>query len=95
MGTLEFLKEQGYWIIGCEKGGEEVEAVQDRYEKVVLVLGSEDKGLSPLVRKTCDLFVGVEGSERCLDSLNVSVAGGILLRAFYFGQKSKIKKKNS
>ena len=93
--TLEYLKQQGYWIIGCEKGGECVESIQAKYEKVVLVLGSEDKGLSPLVRKTCDLFVGIEGSQRCLDSLNVSVAGGILLRAFHFGQKSKIKMKNS
>lgn len=92
--TLEFLKSQGYWIIGCEKGGEELEAVDSRYEKVVLVLGSEDKGLSPLVRKSCDLLVGISGDEICLDSLNVSVAGGILLRAFHFAQKCKIKKKN-
>ncbi|NRA43378.1 MAG: RNA methyltransferase [Oligoflexales bacterium] len=91
---LESLKSEGYWVIGCEKGGKTIESVQSKYEKVVLVLGSEDKGLSPLVRKTCDLFVGIEGSERCLDSLNVSVAGGILLRGFQFGQKSKIKKKN-
>ncbi|MFK7825020.1 MAG: 23S rRNA (guanosine(2251)-2'-O)-methyltransferase RlmB [Oligoflexales bacterium] len=92
--SLESLKSQGYWIIGCEVGGECLETIQAKYEKVVLVLGAEDKGLSPLVRKTCDLFVGIEGSQHCLDSLNVSVAGGILLRAFHFGQKSKIKMKN-
>lgn len=45
---------------------------------VVLVLGQEREGLSPAVRKRCDAFVSIPGSPR-IDSLNLAVAGGILL----------------
>jgi len=78
--ALEDLKESGYWIIGADSGGEELAAVAGFYEKVVVVLGAEDKGLSELTRKRCDRIVSIPGGG--LDSLNVSVAAGIFL--FHF-----------
>ena len=88
--TIDKLKKNGYWIVGCEKGGENIESVSGLYEKVVIILGSEDKGLSRLVREKCDIFVGIEGVEQTLGSLNVSVACGIILRAFQIAQKNII-----
>jgi tRNA G18 (ribose-2'-O)-methylase SpoU len=59
--------------------GEPIERVRGRYDKQVLVLGSEDKGISPGVLSRCDVLVSIAGAEKSLDSLNVSVAAGILI----------------
>ena len=51
----------------------------------LLVLGSEEKGLFADVRRTADLAVVIEGArsgEADVESLNVSVAAGILCEAF-------------
>lgn len=78
--TLRKLKQQGYWIIGTAKEGKSLkQGLSLDFDKVVLVLGSEDKGISPLVEKNCDLTVCIEGVENSIDSLNVSVAAGIML----------------
>ncbi|MDO9585152.1 MAG: 23S rRNA (guanosine(2251)-2'-O)-methyltransferase RlmB [Syntrophales bacterium] len=76
--TIEYLQERGFWIYGADAdGGADIERFDDD-GPVALVMGSEGKGLSPLVRKKCDFLlcipmVGVVGS------LNVSVAAGIIL----------------
>lgn len=87
---IEKLKKAGYWIVGADMDGVSIEEVAPTYDKVVLVMGSEEKGLSHQIRNKCDLFVGIEGCKNGPQSLNVSVAGGVLLRGFYFSQKSKI-----
>lgn len=79
--TLRDLKDQGYWIIGATMDGEPVSQVAGQYDKVVLVLGAEDTGLSRMIDETCDRKVAIQGDGK-LDSLNVSVAAGILLNAF-------------
>ncbi len=81
--VLENLKEKGYWILATDAGGENIEAVAGVYEKVVLVFGSEDKGVSRLVRKVSDRTVAISSAEsKTLDSLNVSVSAGIALHLF-------------
>jgi len=46
--------------------------------RIALVLGSEGGGISRLLREKCDGMVGIPSSGR-IDSLNVSVAAGVLL----------------
>jgi 23S rRNA (guanosine2251-2'-O)-methyltransferase len=76
--TLDLLAEKGFWIIGA--AGEAQEAIYhfDWDRDVVLALGSESKGLSHSVRDRCHALVKIPGSGQ-VESLNVSVAGGVIL----------------
>jgi 23S rRNA (guanosine2251-2'-O)-methyltransferase len=75
--ALRDLKEAGFWIYGADMKGRP--APETKLEgSTVLVLGSEGKGLSRLVRETCDALIGIPTAGH-IDSFNVSVAGGILL----------------
>ena len=75
--ALELLKAKDFWIYGADMNG--TPAPQAKLTgRVALVLGSEGKGLSRLVRDTCDMIVSIPTTGR-LDSLNVSVSAGILL----------------
>ena len=76
--ALDRLKKEGYWIYAAEaRSGTALDGV-DFEGSVGLVMGSEGEGLRPLVRKKCDFFVSIP-LEGTFDSLNVSVAAGILL----------------
>nr|ADI87833.1 hypothetical protein AKSOIL_0325 [uncultured bacterium Ak20-3] len=80
--ALEKLKEEGFWVICADAKGEKFEKVIGEYQKVVLLLGSEDKGVSELLKKRSDRVVSISTDTQTLDSLNVSVAAGILLNGF-------------
>lgn len=83
---LEKLKNLNYWIVGADMEGENLSNVKGFYSKVCLVLGSEDKGLSKLTHSNCDRIVSIRGKEsNKIDSLNVSVAAGILINQFSSG----------
>jgi 23S rRNA (guanosine2251-2'-O)-methyltransferase len=75
--AMEDLKEAGFWIYGADMEGEPVYK-KDLRGRVALVLGSEGGGISRLLRERCDGMVGIPSSGR-IDSLNVSVAAGVLL----------------
>lgn len=80
--TLRALKKAGYWIVGTD--------MQDAREyrggmydsPTVIVIGSEGKGISPLVKKQCDymVYLPMVGS---ITSLNASVACAVLLYEVY------------
>ena len=76
-GALDTLKDAGFWVYGADMGGEPVDAV-DFAQKTVLVMGSEGKGMRRLVKESCDVIVGIPSRGK-IDSLNVSVATGIIL----------------
>jgi len=75
--AMEDLKENGFWIYGADMDGDPVYK-KDLSGRTALVLGSEGSGISRLLHERCDGFVGIPSSGR-IDSLNVSVAAGILL----------------
>jgi 23S rRNA (guanosine2251-2'-O)-methyltransferase len=75
--ALSELRELGVWSIGLAG-----EAEQSLYDlplgegPVALVVGSEEKGLAPLVRRRCDAVVAIP-QHGTLPSLNVGVAGAV------------------
>ncbi len=76
--AIEFMKESGFWIYGTDASSD-CDAGSVRFEgDVGLVMGSEGRGIRPLVRKHCDVLLSIPLFGR-IDSLNVSVAAGILL----------------
>jgi 23S rRNA (guanosine2251-2'-O)-methyltransferase len=74
---LATLQRRGVRIVGGEAGGAPPWTV-DLTGPLALVLGGEDKGLTPPLRKRCDGLVGIPLAGG-LQSLNLSVAAGILL----------------
>lgn len=75
--AAEDLKEAGFWIYGADMEGEPAYAI-DLRGRVALALGGEGSGISRLLRERCDAMVGIPSQGR-IDSLNVSVAAGVLL----------------
>jgi 23S rRNA (guanosine2251-2'-O)-methyltransferase len=75
---LEEIKSGDLWVAGAaaENGTPMWQA--DLAGGVAFVFGAEGKGLRPLVRRTCDMFVAIPQLGR-VESLNVSVAAAVLL----------------
>lgn len=78
--VIEPLKERGYWVMGAAEDGVTSVWDVDWNRPVALVMGSEGKGLHPRVAKACDHLVSIP-MRGDAESLNVSVAAGILLFA--------------
>ena len=83
--VLEDLKKAGFWLVGADGRGPENLFTFDFPRRAVVVLGSEGRGLSPLIRKACDFLVAVPQAGRTVPSLNVSVAGALFLAEFFRG----------
>lgn len=77
--AAERLKKEGFWLYGCEADGSEDYYRADYKRALVLVIGSEGKGLSRLLRQNCDLTISIPMPNSVTGSLNVSVAAGILI----------------
>jgi 23S rRNA (guanosine2251-2'-O)-methyltransferase len=75
---LAAAKDAGAWIYGAEAGAEVAYTDADLSGRVVLVLGSEGRGLRRRVADSCDLLVAVPARGR-IGSLNVSAAAAVLL----------------
>ncbi len=75
--TIDYLKDKGFWIFGADAHGGSNLREMDFNCPVVLVLGGEAKGIRPLVKKKCDFLLTIPMVGN-FDSLNVSVAAGII-----------------
>jgi 23S rRNA (guanosine2251-2'-O)-methyltransferase len=75
--TLDDLKEKGFWVYGADMDGTPWNE-QDYSGAVALVIGSEGKGISRLVKEKCDFIVSLPMKGH-INSLNASVAAGILM----------------
>jgi 23S rRNA (guanosine2251-2'-O)-methyltransferase len=76
--TIRGLKEKGLWVVGAD-----VDGTNDYYDAnltgpIVLVIGSEGKGLARLTKENCDFLVRLPMLGK-INSLNASVAGSILM----------------
>ncbi len=79
--TVQILKENGFWVYAADAGGSPLNKI-DFAEKKAVIMGSEGSGLSKLLQEQCDYTVSIPTSGK-IDSLNVSVASGILLYEIY------------
>ena len=75
---LSRAKEEGAWVYGAEANAESPYTQADLTGKVVLVMGSEGKGLRRLVADRCDLVVSIPVRGR-VASLNVAAAAAVVL----------------
>lgn len=82
--TIKELKRQGIWLYAADTKGTDYRQV--RFEGgCALVIGNEGEGVSALTLSLCDQSVAIPMSG-LLDSLNASVAAGILMHAVYLGR---------
>jgi len=76
--ALGQLKEAGFWVYGAD-GSSETSAYQAQYRgPVCLVIGGEQNGIRPLVKKQCDFLISIP-MHSPIDSLNASVAAAVIL----------------
>ncbi len=77
--TLKLLKEKGFWIYGTvvDRGAASIYST-DFSGRIGLVIGSEGKGIRPLVQKQCDHLVTIPMATD-FDSLNASVAAALVM----------------
>lgn len=76
--TLKDWADRGIRVIGLDAGGDTVVDDLDGADPLVVVVGSEGKGLSRLVRQNCDEVVSIPMAGQA-ESLNASVAAGVVL----------------
>jgi len=76
--TLKLLKQAGLWVVGADAAGDKSAHEADLKGPVVLVLGAEGTGLRHLTQQNCDFLVRLP-QLGAVESLNVSVAAGMLL----------------
>lgn len=80
--AIKRLKDEGYWIVGAEANNS-LDYREVNYDgKIVLIVGSEGKGISRLVSENCDYKVRLPMVGK-VNSLNVSVACAVLLYQIY------------
>lgn len=80
--TIKQFKDNGYMVVGLDAGGEHtLDTFDGACDPVVIVVGSEGKGISRLVRENCDVIMSIP-TEDWVESLNASVAAGVVLSEF-------------
>jgi 23S rRNA (guanosine2251-2'-O)-methyltransferase len=76
--SLRALKEKGLWLIGADEAAPHSLYDLDLTRPLVLLMGSEGRGLRRLTRELCDFVIRIPMA-RAVQSLNVSVAAGVCL----------------
>lgn len=75
--TIKKLQKKGYFVYASDMNGVNYDTV-DYNDKKILVIGSEGSGVSRLIKQNSDLLIRIPMSND-VDSLNASVAAGILI----------------
>ena len=77
--TLKILKERGFWIFGAVVESDAASLYTTEFSgPICLVIGSEGKGIRPLVRKQCDVLMTIP-MRASFNSLNASAAAAIIM----------------
>ncbi len=84
--AIGLLKDAGVWIIGLEGSNQAQSPGEIRLDGAAgIVVGSEGKGMRPLVRKSCDLLMKLPMQGE-IESLNAAVAGSVALYLAYLAR---------
>jgi 23S rRNA (guanosine2251-2'-O)-methyltransferase len=75
---IETLKKNNVWVIGIDRGGKDEYTQMDYRSPAAIVIGSEGKGLSELVKKRCDFLANIPMRGE-INSLNASVAAALVM----------------
>ena len=79
VNVINELKKNNFWIVGTDNSINSKSVYDiDFPEQVAIIMGNEHEGLGELIKKNCDFLVRVPVSDK-VDSLNVSVAFGVVL----------------
>jgi len=76
--AIDTLKKKGIWVIGIESSGQGEYTKMDFRSPSAIVIGSEGKGLSELVKKRCDFLANIPMRGE-INSLNASVAAALVI----------------
>jgi len=76
--VIETLKRNNLWVIGIDRSGKAEYSQMDFKSPTAIVIGSEGKGLSELVRKRCDFMAHIPMRGE-ITSLNASVAAALVM----------------
>ncbi|WP_455577229.1 23S rRNA (guanosine(2251)-2'-O)-methyltransferase RlmB [Anaerosinus sp.] len=76
--TIKELQKLGMWVVGADMDGDKDYYEADLTGPLVLVIGSEGKGIGRLTKEVCDFLVRIPMQGK-INSLNASVAGSILM----------------
>lgn len=76
--AIKMFQEEGLWIFGSDQDGDTPYYDADFSLPLALVIGSEGRGVSPLLRKNCDFLISVPMRGR-IGSLNAAAASALLI----------------
>jgi 23S rRNA (guanosine2251-2'-O)-methyltransferase len=76
--TIKFLKDNGFWVVGTDMNTDKTIHDINVDSDICIVIGSEGKGISRLVKENCDYIVNIPMNGH-VNSLNASVSTGIIL----------------
>ncbi|HTX18499.1 MAG TPA: 23S rRNA (guanosine(2251)-2'-O)-methyltransferase RlmB [Bacteroidota bacterium] len=82
VAAVEELKKHGIWVVGTDAESTKNFTDIDYTLPVAIVMGNEGKGIRRLVKEKCDFVVSIPMSG-AFESLNVSVAGGLIMHEVY------------
>lgn len=78
VGVIQELKERGLWIMGMDGSAEKSVFDIDLSGNLGIVIGREDKGIRPLVKRHCDSLLSIPQAA-IFNSLNASAAGAVVM----------------
>jgi 23S rRNA (guanosine2251-2'-O)-methyltransferase len=82
VNAMQALKKSGLWIVGLEGTADQSLFACDLKIPLGLIIGGEEKGLRPLVKRHCDFLIAIPHA-RAFNSLNASVAAALAIFEVY------------
>lgn len=75
--TVDRFLERGFSVLGADPEGETFYKIDFTFP-ILLIIGGEDKGLRPIIKRRCDKLIGIPMMGK-ITSLNTSVSAGIII----------------